>query len=209
MTIIELMTALTSSATISEAAEQAANSGIAGAKDVYLAWGKSEGHVVKELESAWKEAQPVKAKGGARGFADVYYNWLAEDERTEQEAADYINSSDSQNVRNHLTHYLNIWALVATVRAGQNVSRTIVGSKTEASATKEPTAEKKPAAKKDNWEYDASQPYADVRSAWETLERVRKSKRPAKTKVAPEKVAHLEDADVTDAYTKAFEVYSA
>ena len=209
MTIIELMTALTSSATLSEAAEQAANSGIAGAKDVYLAWGKSEGHVVKERESAWKEAQPVKAKGGARGFADVYYNWLAEDERTEQEAADYINSSDSQNVRNHLTHYLNIWALVATVRAGTNINRTIVGSKAETSAT-ESKGEDKPKAKPvDKWEYDASKPYVDVRSAWETLERVRKSKRPAKTKVAPEKVAHLEDADVTDAYTKAFEVYSA
>lgn len=205
MTIIELMTALTSSASIADAAEQAANSGIAGAKDVYLAWGKSEGHVVKELEAAWKDVAPATRRG-ARGFTEQYYDWLAEGPRTEQEAVDYVMSNESQNVRNYLTHHLNIWALAETVRSGQKVLRTVSGSK-ETSAKSVPTAKKASAEKVDNWEYNTSEPYADARSARETLKRVTSSKRPSKAKLNPSKVAHLEDEELTKAYTEAFSIY--
>lgn len=211
MTIIELMQSLSSfsAGSIDMAAKATVQSGIAGAKEVYMAWGKSIGVAAKELEAAYKEAQPQKTSGGPRGFADMYYDWLVESVRLEEEAHDYIMGNESQNVRNHLTHYLNIWALVETVRSGKKVVRTMTAGKASpkpegSSAKKERKAEEP----KDTWEYDPSNPYRDVRSAWETLERVKKSARPAKTKVHPDKVAYLNDADLTAAYTKAFQVYS-
>lgn len=211
MTIMELVTKLyvLSAEEVDMAAKAAVQAGIPGAKDVYMAWGKEKGIAAKELEAAYKEAQPTKAAGGPRGFADTYYDWLAESSREEQEAHDYIMSNESQNVRNHLTHYLNIWALAETVRAGKKVARTITAGKASpkpegSSAKKERKAEQP----KDEWEYDAANPYRDVRSAWETLERVKKSARPAKTKVHPDKVAYLNDAELTAAYTKAFQIYS-
>ena len=125
MTILELITKLSalSADSVDMAARAAVEAGIPGAKDVYMAWGKEKGIAAKTLEAEYKAAQPEKAKGGARGFADTYYDWLAEEARTEQEAHDYIMSDESQNVRNHLTHYLNIWALAETVRSGHKVSR--------------------------------------------------------------------------------------
>lgn len=211
MTIMELVTKLyvLSAQEVDMAAKAASQAGIPGAKDVYMAWGKEKGITAKELESAWKEAQPQKTSGGPRGFADMYYDWLVESVRLEEEAHDYIMGNESQNVRNHLTHYLNIWALVETVRSGKKVVRTMTAGKAspkpEGSSAKKSHKAEEP---KDTWEYDPSNPYRDVRSAWETLERVKKSARPAKTKVHPDKVAYLNDADLTAAYTKAFQVYS-
>lgn len=206
-TIIELMTALSSAKGASEAAQIATDSGLTGAKEIYMAWGKSAGmHSVKELEEFWKLCQPVKTSGGPRGFADSYYDWLAETSREEQEAADYILSSESQNVRNHLTHYLNIWALAETVRRGKKVVRTVVATKEAGEPKVKPQAKAKERAPE--WEYNASAPYGDVKSAWETLKREREKARPAKTKVHPDKVAHLNDAELSKAYTEAFQVYS-
>ncbi len=206
MTIMQLITQLyaLSADAVDMAAKASVESGIAGAKDVYLAWGKEKGIAVKELEAAWKEAQPEKAKGGAKGFADGYYDWLAESSRTEQEAHDLIMGNESTNVRNHLTHYLNIWALAETVRAGQKVSRTITAGK--ASPKPEGATKAKAQPKKEpEWEYDASHPYQDVRSAKETLKRVMESNRPAKTKVHPDKVAHLNDEALSKLYTSTFQ----
>lgn len=210
MTIIELMTALSASQNMTDAASAAVNSGIAGAKEVYMAWGKSEGHAVKDLEQVWKEAQPAKASGGPRGFADMYYDWLAEASRSEQEAHDLIMSNESQNVRNHLTHYLNIWALAESVRSGHKVSRTISAGKATpkaggSSAKQKAEPKEEP---KDTWEYNAANPFADVRSAWETLEREVKAKRPRKTMLHPDKVAKFGDDALTTAFTKAFQTYS-
>lgn len=209
MTIMELVTKLyvLSAQEVDMAAKAAVQAGIPGAKDVYMAWGKEKGIAAKELEAAYKEAQPAKSSGGPRGFADMYYDWLAETSREEQEAHDYIMSNESQNVRNHLTHYLNIWALAETVRRGEKVVRTITAGKASPKP-KTDSASKAKAEPKDEWEYDAANPYRDVRSAWETLERVKKSARPAKNKVHPDKVAFLNDADLTAAYTKAFQIYS-
>ena len=131
MTIIELVTTLSAFGkdSIDMAAKATVQAGIAGAKDIYMAWGKEKGIAAKALEAAYKEAQPEKTSGGRSGFAERFYDWLAEDSRTEVEAHDYIMGNESQNVQNHLTHYLNIWALAETVRRGEKVSRTISAGK--------------------------------------------------------------------------------
>ena len=205
MTIFELMTQLSAfdADSIDMAAKATVQAGIPGAKDIYMAWGKEKGIAAKALEAEYKAAQPEKAKGGARGFADIYYDWLAEEARTEQEAHDYIMSDESQNVRNHLTHYLNIWALAETVRSGHKVSRTITAGK----ASPKPNKEKASAQPKDSWEYNDADPFADVRSAWENLKRETAKAKPRKSRIHPDKVAKFEDADLSAAYTKAFQVY--
>ena len=172
-TIFELMTAL--SATDSKATDMGARvaieSGLVGAKDIYLAWGKENKHALKALNDTWREVEesikPAK-RAGANGFAAEYYDWLAAASRTEQEARDLIMSSESQNVRNHLTHYLNIWALCESVRSGSKVLRTIGAEKD--SAGEEPVAKAaKPAKKEPEWSYDQAHPFADEKSAAETL----------------------------------------
>ena len=108
MTIFELMTKLSAfdADSIDMAAKATVQAGIPGSKEIYMAWGKEKGIAAKALEAAYKEAQPEKTSGGPNGFAETYYNWLAEESRTEQEAHDYIMSNESQNVRNHLTQHL-------------------------------------------------------------------------------------------------------
>lgn len=212
MTIIELMQSLSSFSadSIDMAAKATVQSGIAGAKEVYMAWGKSIGVAAKELEAAYKEAQPAKSSGGPRGFADMYYDWLVEAVRTEVEAHDYIMGNESQNVRNHLTHYLNIWALVETVRSGKKVVRTITAGKASPKANTY-SADKDSKAKdtkRDSWEYNAADPFADLKSAWKTLELETKKAKPRKTMLHPDKVAKFGDAELTAAYTKAFQIYS-
>lgn len=211
MTILELMTQLQSATTISEAAHISINSGIAGAKDIYLAWGKERGDTVKELNEAWKEATPEKAKRAAGGFAADFYNWLAEESRAEEEAKAFIMGEDetygdtSNNVKNHLTHYLNIWALAETVRSGETVLRSVSGgSKAKASSS---TRQKAKAEPKDEWEYDDSHPFQDVRSAKENLKREMQRARPRKTRMHPDKVAHLNDEAITKQYTEAFKKF--
>ena len=171
-TIFELMTAL--SATDSKATDMGARvaieSGLAGAKDIYLAWGKENKHALKALNETWREVEesikPAK-RAGANGFAAEYYDWLAAASRSEQEARDLIMGNESQNVRNHLTHYLNIWALCETVRRGEKVMRSLSAEKTEG---EEPKANA-PAKKEPEWSYDQAHPFADEKSAAETLMR--------------------------------------
>ena len=205
MTIFKLMTKLSAfdADSIDMAAKAAVEANIPGAKDIYMAWGKEKGIAAKTLETEYKAAQPERAKGGPRGFADIYYDWLVEAARTEQEAHDYIMGDESQNVRNHLTHYLNIWALAESVRSGQRVSRTITAGK----ASPKPNKEKASAEPKDSWEYNDADPFADERSAWENLKRETAKAKPRKSRIHPDKVSKFEDADLSAAYTKAFQVY--
>lgn len=215
-TILELMTALSSAESVAHSAEIAIKSGLSGAKDIYLAYHKEKGRKVKELNEIWAECAAEltpSARSGAKGFAEFYYDWLVEGERTEQEAHDLIMSSDSQNVRNHLTHYLNIWALAESVRSGSRTLRTIGASKGKgggsegrsgggASRSGASKAKAEPA-----WEYNDASPFADVKSAWENLKREVKSKRPRKTRLHPDKVAQFNDDKLTEAYNQAFKVY--
>lgn len=213
MTIIELMTQLSAfdGDSIDMAAKAAVQSGIKGSRDIFMAWGADKNITVSKLQAVWKEAQPEKTSGGPRGFADMYYDWLAEASRTEQEAHDYIMSNESQNVRNHLTHYLNIWALAETVRSGQKVVRTISAGKASpkpngsASANKE----KASAEPEDTWEYNDADPFADERSAWENLKRETAKAKPRKTRLHSDKVAKFNNPDLTAAYDKAFKAYCA
>lgn len=208
MTIFELMTKLSAfdADSIDMAAKATVQAGIPGAKEIYMAWGKEKGIAAKTLEAAYKEAQPEKTSGGPRGFAERFYDWLAEEGRTEVEAHDYIMADESENTRRHLTHFLNIWALAETVRSGEKVVRTISAGKASpkaSSAKAEPKAEPK-----DTWEYNDADPFADVRSAWENLKRETAKAKPRKSRIHPDKVAKFEDADLSAAYTKAFQVYS-
>lgn len=169
-TIFELMTTLSATAETRDGARIAIESGLVGAKDIYLAWGKERGDSLKALNETWREVEeeikPAK-RAGANGFAAEYYEWLAAASRSENEARDLIMGSESQNVRNHLTHYLNIWALCETVRRGEKVLRTLGAEK---SAGGEPV-KAKPANKEPEWSYDQSHPFADEKSAAETLMR--------------------------------------
>lgn len=213
MNTMQLMQALFTSASIKEAACVSIESGLASAKELYMAWGKESGHKVADLNSTWKQVEAElkpKAKKSAGGFAEEYYDWLAAESRTEQEAANYVMGADgyeptSPNVRAHFTHYLNIWALAQSVRTGQKVERTL-GGKPKAEKAEQAKAEPEEEEQADAWEYDAAHPYEDVRSAWETLARVMKSKRPSKTKVHPDRVAKFGDKSLTEAYTKAFQI---
>lgn len=209
MTIFELMTQLSAldSDSIDMAAKATVEANIPGAKEIYMAWGKEKGIAAKTLEAEYKAAHPEKAKGGPRGFADIYYDWLAEAARTEQEAHDFIMGDESQNVRNHLTHYLNIWALAETVRSGQKVSRTISAGKASPKREGGESSAKRKAEPKDTWEYNDADPFADIRSAWENLKRETAKAKPRKSRIHPDKVAKFEDADLSAAYTKAFQVY--
>ena len=206
-TIIELMTALSAVESFADGTELCVKSGITGAKDVYLAWGKERGQSLKFLNEEWKvleeELRPAK-RAGANGFAAMYYDWLAGESRTEQEARDLIMGSESQNVRNHLTHYLNIWALAETVRRGEKVVRTISAGKASPKPNGGASAK---AQAKDTWEYNDADPFADERSAWENLKRETAKAKPRKSRIHPDKVSKLEDADLSAAYTKAFQVY--
>ena len=127
---------------------------------------------LKTLNEIWREVEesikPAK-RAGANGFAAEYYDWLAGSSRTEQEARDLIMSSESQNVRNHLTHYLNIWALCESVRSGSKVMRTIGAEKDSAGEEAPAKAKAKPAKKEPEWEYNVAKPFADEKSAAETL----------------------------------------
>lgn len=209
MTIFELMTQLSAfdADSIDMAAKATVQAGIPGAKDIYMAWGKEKGIAAKALEAAYKEAQPEKTSGGRSGFAERFYDWLAEDSRTEVEAHDYIMADESENTRRHLTHFLNIWALAQTVRTGVKVSRTISAGKASPKPNGGASANKAKAEPKDTWEYNDADPFADVRSAWENLKRETAKAKPRKSRIHPDKVAKFEDADLSAAYTKAFQVY--
>lgn len=130
MNALQLITSLSALNDIAEAAKLSVEAGFAGNKDVYLAWGKEKGFTVADLNAAWKEATPTSATRTQRGFASDYYDWLAEAPRTEVEARAFVmGESDygdtTANTKNHLTHYLNIWALCETVRMGSKVQRSI------------------------------------------------------------------------------------
>lgn len=132
MNAIELMTKL-NELPVEEWATTAANSNVAGAKDVYLAMGKSHSIPLKELEAWWKAAQPAKVASGSTGWQAAYYDWLAESSRTEEEAIEYL-SKQSDNVKKHMSKHLNVWALCETVRQGTKVKRTVAAPKSEAKA---------------------------------------------------------------------------
>lgn len=165
---------------------------------------------IEEITKEW-EAENKSTTRKAGGFAADFYNWLAEEARSEQEAHDYIMGlgeygDTTKNTKAHLTHFLNIWALAETVRSGETVLRSFSAKKTTAGGSSS-KAKAEPKQEKDTWEYDDSHPFQDVRSAKENLKRESQRARPRKTRVHPDKVAHLDDAELTKMYTDAFKAY--
>lgn len=80
--------------------------------------------VLKGIKDSTEQKGYLEAlgfKGAKTNFAKVYYDFLAEKERSFDEAKGFILGSEgyeetSENVRNHLNHYLNIFRLVKEVR---------------------------------------------------------------------------------------------
>lgn len=204
-TMIELITALSTSATIEQGADAAVESGLTSAKDIFAGFYKEKGFKAKDITDAYKAAEERAGKARIRvgGFAQDYYDWLAEERRTEFEARNYIlNEKNSKNVKAHLTHYLNIWALTESVRTGQKTSRSF-GAEKEAEQAQGPSA----GLGGDGWEYDMSKPYNDVRSAKETLKREMAKPKPNRNRFHPDKVSYLNDEELTHMYTEAFKKY--
>lgn len=69
----------------------------------------------KVVKDALATLMPAKSKPVT--FASAYYGWLAEGARTLEEATAYImDDSNSDNVKKHKSHYINIWQLTVDVR---------------------------------------------------------------------------------------------
>lgn len=72
-----------------------------------------EGFSDKEISAGIKEAELTSKKVT---FASDFYDWLAEEPRSQEEAKEYImDPANSQNVHNHLSHYMNIAELAARI----------------------------------------------------------------------------------------------
>jgi hypothetical protein len=166
-TMIELITAMSTASDINEGAKAAVESGLSSAKDMFTGFYKEQGVKAKEILEAYKKAEEAAGKARIRvgGFAQDYYDWLAEESRTEVEARAYImDPATSKNTKVHLTHYLNIWALAESVRTGSKTVRSFGAEKTSAEK-----AEKAPEPEKAEWEYDISKPFENVQAAKHTL----------------------------------------
>lgn len=201
--MIELITAMSLAATIEQGADAAVESGLSSAKDIFAGFYKEKGFKAKEITDAYKAAEERAGKARIRvgGFAQEYYDWLAEERRTEFEARAYIlNEKNSKNTKAHLTHYLNIWALTESVRTGQKTTRSF-GQEKEAEA--QPSA----GLGGKGWEYDMSKPHESVQSAWETLKRETAKAKPNTSRIHPDKVAQFNDHELSAAYHKAFTTY--
>lgn len=206
-TMIELINALNSAKDMEEGAKSALESGITSAKEIFTGFYKEKGEKVKDILDAWKaaELETGKSKTRSNGFQADYFDWLVEASRTEQEARDYIMAEgNSENTKNHLVGYLNFWALAESVRQGKKVSRTFKAEK----AGKASAGLGEDKAQEPVWEYNAAQPYVDVRSAWETLKREKAKAKPDARRMHPDKVIKFGNPDLTTAYTQAFQTYN-
>lgn len=161
------------------------------------------GHSAKDIEAEVKAWEAVNIKASSvSGFNNTYFDWLADGARTEKEAYDFImgvgkNKETSDNIKRHLTKHLNVWALAESVRSGKRVVRTMGGA--------EKTSKK---SKKDEWEYDLSKPYGDIRSAYHTLKLELAKQKPNRNVFNPDKVHSLGDSELTEAYSAAFKAYA-
>ncbi len=149
---------------------------------------KVRAYLVLEDFSAKDITEAFKSLGGAKkakGFAAEYYEWLAANPRTTEEATQYIKGTGefgetSDNVKKHLSHYLNIHSLASTIWE----------SKVEAAPEAEADAE-------------TSEREDAIKAAWDKLKKARAGKRKVKT-IHPDKVSYLNDEELTTAYSDYF-----
>ena len=147
-----------------------------------------EDYPQKDIDAAVKQ---VMGTNSPLSWQQAYHDWLAAESRTEKEAYDYL-MTQSRNVRNQISQYLNHWALAESVRQGTRVRRTITGKAV-------PKGEPEPEVKQEEEEVNP------VKQAWADLHAELRRQRPRKTKVHPDKVSHLGDEELTAAYTEAFQ----
>ena len=124
----------------------------------------------------------------ARTFASDYYEYLSTEVRTQSEASAYILGTGeygetSQNVKKHLSHYLNIWELTVAIWN-----------------TKGETKEEE--------ETEADSP--EVKAAWAKLKKAKadyeSGKNVRKATVHPDKVSSFGNAELTNAYKEFFQI---
>lgn len=132
----------------------------------------------KDITEAFK-ALNITSK--VLGFKASFYNWLAEEPRSEEEARGYILGEEgyeetSDNVKKSLSTNLNIWGL----------SKAIWDAKVEIEP-KEGASDRGDA----------------IKAAWDKLAKAKASKRKVKT-IHPDKVSYLEDEELTTAYSNYF-----
>lgn len=147
---------------------------------------KVRAYLVLEDFSAKDITEAFKSLGGAKkakGFAAEYYEWLAANPRTSEEATQYIKGAGefgetSDNVKKHLSHYLNIQSLASTIWE----SKVEVEPEVEAETNEREEA---------------------IKAAWDKLKKARSAKRKVKT-IHPDKVSYLEDEELTTAYSDYF-----
>ena len=91
---------------------------------------KAEGLTLRKIRayleiedySAKEIAEATKGLSAKKGFRAAFHSWLIEAERTEEEAAEYIEGlgaygETSENVKKHRTVYLNEYRLARDIRA--------------------------------------------------------------------------------------------
>jgi len=140
-----------------------------------------DGYTNKEVTSALKELGLTGSK--PKTFASEYYNYLAIELRSVEDATDYINGlgefgETSKNVIAHKSHYLNI----------RELSESIWVSK--GGEVKEET----------DRDIDIKAAYLLLKRLAKKLDSGNSLTKAEKNRIHPDKVSYLEDAELTAAY---------
>ena len=140
-----------------------------------------EDYSAKEITAAFKDLGLTGSKH--KTFASEYYDWLATESRTEEEATAYILGTGefgetSKNVKAHKSHYLNIRELSANIWAQQGGA---------------PETDEQ----------------IEIKAAWvfhkkmtAKLDKGTKLTKAEKAKAHPDKISYLNDSELTAAYNE-------
>ena len=161
--------------------EELRNSGYADAK--------VKAYLTLDDYSATDIATAFKQIGGAKkpkGFASEYYDWLGAESRTEAEATAYIKGDGeygdtTNNVKKHLSHYLNIQALTVAIWDAKVTAEDDMDPEVKAA-----------------WAI-----HDGIKAKYESGKNLTKAD---KRKVHPDKIASLKDDALTKAYTELYQI---
>lgn len=124
MTLLDLVTILAGKTDAKELAKAASESGVSGARDLYMARGKELKVKAADLVRIWKEESGAKTR--SNGEINRYRDWLIEESRTEEQAKQFIialgQELESANIIAHMSGYLDEWLLAESVRAKMDES---------------------------------------------------------------------------------------
>ena len=207
-TMIEVMDLL-AAGELDMAAVVASEHSTKGTKDVFSGLAKSAGYSAKEINQAWKKANPEKKAKKSIGILEEFRLWLSAETRTEQEAFDKTIEiglrENSVSYIAYVTTRLDEWEMVERVIArleGREAQpRTLKGLTRKQAQEMLDSADNNP---EEEFYYDEDMS-DEVKMAWDHLKAEMARAKPRKTKVHPDKVASLNDEALTEAYTKAFQ----